>query len=370
MNVGKTSSGRSNTTGWISANKLIDDKCWTYNDRYGHYHGMPPAYKFHNECHRLLKHTTSTAFVIRLSEDQVWTDDVILSIRAIVAELGWKQGFDVFILQHIESFKDYNFLSVPAEFRPFAYQFTNTEIMKDYNAEVFLPIKNPPLEIPLIAQYNHMVETYFMRSRPEYKFGWFAEVDLRSMGRWDIYLDKVEESIKHTTPKGSTMDLVNFGPSYLATSDWAWGKSLAQFNAEDYTMALLQLHRISRALVKEMHEAHKRGKNAYFEGFPTTVTTTSGLNRFTFTNPVFSNGTIPFTGDPFTGIANVDIAGPRLQKTNLYIGNLEDFPKGSPRLLYHGATYCPLGKFSKPYYSEWIANGTICRPSSIVHPVK
>lgn len=364
--------GRPNNTGWVGANRLLDEDCWTYKNRYGHYHDLPAGFSFHNKCHKHLQQQSSTAFVIRMAESQVWSDDLILSIRAVVSEVGWKKGFDVFILQHIEDPQSFDKSSVPFEFRPYTIQFTDSEVIKDYDPTVFYAINDPPQGLSRIAQYNHMAETFFMRAQgnQHYKFAWFAEVDLRSMGRWDKYLDKVVESIERNAPSDKTMDLVNFGPSYHATLDWAWGKSLKQFPPQDFTMSLLQLHRVSRSLVDTMHKFHKKGFNAYFEGFPTTVATTSGLNRFTFVNPVFSNGTEPFTGDPFTGIADVDIDGDRLQKKNLWMGNFEDFPPNSSRLLYHGTTYCPLANFSKGYYNQWMEDENVCRPASLVHPVK
>lgn len=370
MMISKDKSGRANNYGWISANKLIDDKCWTYQDRYAHYHNLPPATKFVNDCHAHLKQPASMAFVIRVGETQFFTEDLILSIRAIIAEIGWKQGIDIFILQYIEDVSESDVSSIPSEFHSLLIRFNRNDLIADYDPRVFEPIASAPIKIPVIAEYNHMAETYFMRSRPQYQHAWFVEADVRLIGRWDTYLDKVEQSMQKNTPPGMTMDLVNFGPSYLATPDWAWGKSLFQFNLPDYTMALLQLHRISRPLINKMHEAHKEGKNAYFEGFATTIATASGLNRFTFVNPVFSNGSDPFAGDPFTGIGDVDIDGDRLQKKNLYMGNLEEFPEKSPRLLYHGATYCPMAKLTKPYYDEWKQNDTVCRAASLVHPVK
>ncbi|CCG82890.1 Putative uncharacterized protein [Taphrina deformans PYCC 5710] len=366
---------RTNISGWVGANNLIDG-CWTYKERYHNYDKLPRTYFHHNECNLLYppSHPERTAFNIRLTGDQIWTTDVILSIRAVVVELSWIRGFDVYILQHINSHKTFVRESVPAEFRSFTIQFTLDELIRDYDPKIVRPIVDAPERLPVMAQYNHLAETFFMRKHPQYDFAWFVEIDTRSMGPWDLFLNDIESSIHTVVPDNRRIDLLTFTPSYKVDLGWPWANSLSQFPNASLTMSLLQTHRISRALSEQMHRHHLIGRNGYFEGFMTTVATSENLNKFIYANPVFSDQVPAFTGMPFTGIAEVDVTRARLHKKNLYLGNLEaggrykEETKG--KVLWHGATYSPAAGFSERYYGEWMESDTVCRPASLVHPVK
>lgn len=368
--------GRSNNDGWIGANKLLrNGDCWTYKDRFDRYLSMPKRYFLHNECNRIqrTRSVPRTAIVIRVGESTIWSQDLKLSIRAMVSELGWKLGMDVFVLQHVAVHKSRT-SNLPSEFEAFTMQFTMNELVTDYNATIIEPIPNPPMKIPIISQFNHMAETYFMRKFPEYEFAWFVENDVRLTGRWDLFLEDVEAAM-NATMLTRTTDLITFTPSYKVNRTWLWANSLAAFPLEALTMTLLQLHRISRGLAMKMHESHLAGRNAYFEGYVSTVATMNNMTKLVFANPVFANSTPAFTGRPFTGIANVVIGSDRMHKQNLWVVNAEDpqkTPNGTKKEqnLFHGATYSPLDVFSRTYYQQWQSRSFVCRPYSLVHPVK
>lgn len=368
--------GRLNISGWVGANALMN-QCWKYEDRFRNYETMPDRYAGHNRCNNISRsqkpEQTRSVFVIRIGETQKWTKDIILSVRALVAEVGWRQRTDVFILQHLNrsAALGVSVNLVPEEFRPFTLQFSMDNIMVDYEPGVIAPIDNPPMNIPVMAQFNHMAETYFMRKFPEYDFGWFAEIDVRLIGRWDTFLNHIDLTMSRKVPQGKSIDLISFTPSYKADRSWLWANSMMKFPLSELTMSLLQVHRVSRALVDKMHEHHLAGNNAYFEGFMTTVATMAGLNKFIYANPVFADVAPAITGKPFTGIATVNLSSGRLHPKNLYLGNLEEEDEAQERkVLYHGATYSPQNMFAGKYYSQWKSSSDICRPVSLVHPVK
>lgn len=368
---------RLNISGWVGANALMNE-CWTYEDRFRNYEIMPSRYSLHNKCNRVsraaadISDRSRSVLVVRVSGSQNWTQDMILSIRALVAEVGWRQRMDVFILQHLEADIDSQntSVSIPHEFEPYTLHLSMDDIMVEYEQSVIEPIANPPMNISVMAQYNHMAETYFMRMYPQYDFAWFVESDVRLIGRWDTFLNHVDLIMKRKVPRDKTVDLVSFTPSYKADRSWLWANSMMKFPLSELTMSLLQVHRVSRALIQEMHEHHLAGNNAYFEGFMPTVATMAGLNKFIYANPVFADSLPAVTGKPFTGIATVELEGKRLHSKNLYIGNLEEEVVQGKHVLYHGATYSPLNAFAGRYYKQWRLSKSQCRAVSLVHPVK
>lgn len=361
--------GIPHNNGWAGANKMIDTGCWTYKTRYKPHKKNPDgrlsevnacnAQQYSNDPER-------TVFLVRMASNQEWTDDLSLAMRALISELGWNQGMDIFILQHVD--EPDVFTPAPAIFEPLIIRFTLAEISKDYPKDAVRGSPNPAAQIPLIAEYNHLAETWFMHEHPEYEFAWIAESDVRTTGPWDIYIPTVIAESERVAPN-ERIDLINFGPSWHPGREWNWASDLHQFPETNWTVCLLQLHRISRALADAMYEEHSLGHNAYFETYVPTVATHHNLTKFTFGNPVFADGDEPFNARPFFGIAGVPVNNPSYQSKNLYFGNLEEVDQGATPVLYHGATYSPSHALAKRYHDQWRTEG-VCRPISLVHPVK
>lgn len=298
------------------------------------------------------------AIVIRIGPEHKWSDDFILSVRAIVVEVGWAYSAEVYILQHVESV---SLKSVPREFWPFMLQVTTHDLFHGYSRNVTKPLPNPPSKIPLIAQLNHMTEVWFMLQH-KHEFAWFVESDVRSTGHWHTMLQHIESEA--SAKSNRTIDLITFGPHFAPEPDWHWATSLLQFPKSSWTMALLQVHRISRSLALAMHQELQAGRNAYFECFIPTVATKAGLQKFTFANPIFSDTESTFDQHPFKGIACLSTKNPSLKNDNLIYSNLlkeDEF--------CHGTTYSPATGFTPRYYEQW-KNGQFSAPPSFLHPVK
>lgn len=359
QDVKENDEGRALDHGWIGANRILPG-CWTYQDRTILYeHRLSPAL---STC-MATKPQSRTAFMVRIDETQKWTKDFTMSIRALLYELKWRKNYDIHILQHITGKSP----AIPDEFRSITTQFVLEDLVKDYEKSIIDPIPDPPVVLPIIAQYNHMSETWFMRRHRQYEFVWFSEGDVRLTGPWDVFLTDVELEMMHAG--NIKMDLVNFGPHFAPDKTWHWANSLHQFPQTNWTMSLLQLHRVSKALANAMHDEHAAGRNAYFESFIPTVATKAGLNKFVYANAVFSDSKDGFDPHPFKGIACITTKGPSVREQNLYYGNMAESDKRGD-LFCHGTTYSPSRGFAPRYYKDWMDSSSVCRPISLVHPVK
>lgn len=147
-------------------------------------------------------HLSRTAIVLRLWGQYQWTDYSHLYIRSLISELNLNSGaeYDIHLLIQVKdnspiwaSDKVYNSVLgrlVPPEYRPLATLW-NEDLMRLLYPGPFEPQWNRPGPIHSVGRSMHMALQWFATHHPEYDFFWNWEMDLRFVGHWYEFFDRV-----------------------------------------------------------------------------------------------------------------------------------------------------------------------------------
>lgn len=154
-----------------------------------------------------------TAVVIRTWWDHEYSDEDILYLRSMIAELSLLSGgeYTIHFLVHV---KDDNVPiwadkqiydrilenSLPAEFRGMGVLWSERQMSLIYGGleETFFR------ELPVHGVYRgtYMALQYFSNQHPEYEFVWNWEMDIRNTGHWYHFFDQVRQWTRDQPRKG------------------------------------------------------------------------------------------------------------------------------------------------------------------------
>lgn len=317
------------------------------------------------------------AVLIRMAAQNFpWSEDQVLSMRAIVLELGWVMGMDVVILRHINPLDPPDDSAIPDDLRELVKDFTDTDLMQSYPEDIFRILDQDQYHLlfPMVALYNHIAPIWFYHSMQargvSYDYIYTIEYDVRNTGFWHSLIRDVQKQwIVQSEQKLTMPDLLTFSPLFPTTPEWVFAssKSAESLSREEHHHGLLQVYGQSPALLDAIHRALLSGKNDYFEAFPPTVAVQGSLKSFVYLPPTFHQKN-PVVNAFFPQDQSIpDVTLPVVHSSKVTYGNIFD-----PQQIGYYETYFHAAYWNNEFYSEWKSevDGESCRPGTLIHPVK
>ncbi|KAI9011034.1 hypothetical protein BC832DRAFT_590293 [Gaertneriomyces semiglobifer] len=248
----------------------VGRRCWTDETLY------EPLRSLHGHTWPAPSVSARTAVLVRTSQHDEFTPDLVLHLRSILADSD--ENTATFLVVHVEGDEaaqtEWIRKTVPSEFQNIVMTF-NTEILRS---------RYPTFES--VPVHNHVVNVLFADKFPQFDFMWIMEADVRLIGKWKTFLGaSMEYAIKEA--KGLP-DLVSFDKICVTEPDWWWRENCApHWPLEETSHGLLVLAGWSRKLMDAMRDSMVRGVNCYFEAFPPTIARHNGLSTVYVPHPIY-----------------------------------------------------------------------------------
>lgn len=346
---------------WIGENSPSHGSCYTVKDRFKQYANLKPA-----DIARIssYSHKSDVVFLYRLSSydfesDHLSTDEFWLHLRAMVLELVWKKMLDFRLLIHLDfpehQWNNWIATHIPPEYHP---------LVEIVTSEMAGLASNVTFSASF---YNHNMTYWYADTHPEYSFFWTAEYDVRVIGRWDLFLNQVDQiAVNCGDVEPYKFDFVVFDvptepdPSFLTGN--------CNIEARFWRMQSSMLNGWSRNLVDSMKSYLQKSQNCYIDIFPSTVAYAENLTTLFASTPVYFSAT------------DITFGNVTLSRHWEYF-TISSMKKGPNDIScidwgFHGSTFSYPDMFDFAsrsaimWYEDWIDNPIICRPLSLVHPVK
>jgi hypothetical protein len=321
---------------------LVNQGCLTYEARYKPYETPMFGNEYLHHCNRILNNgKRSTVFGIRISQTQYFSKDFELFLRSVIAEVGWRYGKDVVLLQYIMDHTRTS-TTVPAEFQSLLIPHDSSDIIIQFPTESD-NIKGPEGRgYPPIAFYGHMSGLWYMKTNPNYDYMWIIESDVRALGPWDTILKYI----------GSEEEFVTTFPIEHTHPDNPWTPT--KFKPENQFNGLQVMFGMSRKYFLAAEKEITMGKNAFLEIFLPSVAKVNNLTASYAALPVFG-----FNG---SSLPNYDVG--KLPPWTIVRGM-------NARIFTYGGTFHCTGNSNAPmFYARWKEDKTFCSTNSVVHPIK
>ncbi|KAK6498717.1 hypothetical protein TWF481_011292 [Arthrobotrys musiformis] len=351
-----------NGTQWYSVGRPPgrEDDCWDYASRFDPY--IKPDSRVMERISNSGSHPDHTrAFIVRLSTGQPWGREFAIHARSVVLEAGLAK-YDVIFLLHSDKSpsetRKWMKERVPREFHNITQSFSTNDIKKFLNGTA--PFKN-------IMENNHLAIQMFVTKNKKYDFVYSIESDVRLIGRWDHFLQDVDEEYKSHRERQDpdqdmpeTPDLVTFAALKRPSYNWMWldDKCIAGFGGrEGLRTCLGPMWGWSRRLIEKMNEYNAKGVNCYYEYFAPTVAYKENLTTFFYQHPLYC---------------------PRTSPSGRHFLEPEEVGKNDPRTVQYqkvatGCTYFFVNPHSQPFWEQFSKSRkhqSACWPWALVHPIK
>jgi hypothetical protein len=321
---------------------LVNKGCLTYEARYKPYQTPMFGNEHLQDCNRILNNgKASSVFGIRIRQNQEFSEDLTLFVRSVIAEVGWRYGKDVVLLQYVDHENAES--SLPAEFAPFDVPHTSSDITLRFPNET-MTLNQEYGGFSAIASYGHMSGLWYMKTNPEYSYMWIIEADVRALGPWDTLLKYI----------GSQEDFETTFP--IEYTDPNWNHKSKKFKPEDRVNGLQVMYGTSRKYVLAAEKEIAMGMNEFLEGFLPAVASKNHL-------------TGSYTALPVFGPLDVNYV---FQHNDMGILPNWTIVRGTTAKVFtYGATiHCTGGGGGDRFYNDWKSNSETCLTNTIVHPVK
>lgn len=154
-----------------------------------------------------------TAVIIRTWWDMIYTQEIIIYLRGLIAELSLLSGgeYTVHFLIHVRDdnlpiWADeqiYNRIlenSLPREFQGMGVLWSERQMSLIYSGLQESFFRNLPVHG--VYRGTYLAIQYFSHQHPEYEYVWNWEMDVRYVGQWYHLLDKVQEWTRVQPRKG------------------------------------------------------------------------------------------------------------------------------------------------------------------------
>ncbi|KAK6339369.1 hypothetical protein TWF718_008789 [Orbilia javanica] len=354
--------GVENGTKWHSVGRPPGRKdCWSYTSRFKPY--TSPSQEVLDLISNNNKPTNNRALIVRLAVGHPWKKEFNLHARSVVLEAG-AANYDVIFLVHsdlkLAERRKWMKEHVPREFRNLTKTFSTKDVKNWLKSIGPAPFKN-------IMEHNHLALQMFVTKNTQYDFIYSIESDVRLIGRWDEFLNDIDEEYKsHRERQGSdqdmpeTPDLVTFEAQKRPGENWLWfdDKCLEDFGGrEDLRTSIGPMWGWSRRLIEKLNEYNANGVNCYYEYFAPTIAYKEALTTFFYQHPLYCSNKSP---------------------SGRHSLKLEELGKNDPRTVQYdkvatGCTYFFVNPHSQPFWDQWYKardNPDSCWPTALVHPVK
>ena len=360
-----------------------------------------------------------TALVLRSYQGFTWTEDMILSLRALICELSLNNPgmpWDIRILVEVKDpslsvftseWDRYRVLmtSVPREFWGLVDLWSEQEMVVLYAGLPGRFINN------MIAQTSYraclMPLQKFYLDHQQYDYVWNWELDVRYIGNMLTFFEGVEKyardeplqpgmakyeqwyiphvhaserrwaPLNETSHVGVEADLITLGPIFDPQgSGWYWTHDVQNYALGQDTPRRASIGtnmRMSRGLLEAMNVVNAEAKKSlHCEAWPTTLVLHSQVERshnhsfypeagFTYTLPLPFKGVFAPHPIYFRHEWDVDVLHSMLNRQDFYEPRIENLHKDSS-FYYHA-------QHAREVYLGW-KHGDVCRAPSLLHPIK
>lgn len=341
---------------------LFDSGCWTSQDRYRLYGSVINAQV--NSCNQVEGLMNRTAFVLRVTPDHIFTTDALLSLRALVVEVGWHHKADIVLLQNIETHAGHGRDNpVPAEFDALAMTYKSDDIFGDYpeakGNENRFGLNYENWRGKYTQKYYQYVQAWFFEQRPEYEFAYFVDTHVRSLSSWNQIFSAIQVALEGQPQP----DLLTLAP-IMVTKPNAWPPE-RQGPPENAYKVNLAVHGISRRLGAAIRTHINDRIVAPLDVFLPSITIQYQYNIAMFAHPLIKpdNGLLfhPYlvpTGSGFNVL-------------NLQSGPSPDIPKeGNTTIWQSSASFSETrNMWVDGIYQSWRKTKNKCLPGLLIYPV-
>jgi hypothetical protein len=320
----------------------------TYENRYRAYQTPTLSNEKLIECNSLLD-KNATAFGIRISQNQVFSNDIQNFIRSVITEVGWIAGVDVVLLYFVDGDKNSVVpTNIPEEFQPLLRIHDRFDIVTEFPTEaVVFDGVFQQAGYPAIGVFGHMSGLWFMKKNPQYEFMWIIESDVRSTGSWARILDHL----------GTNQDFMTTYPIEKTDPTWVWKSP--KFDQDDLYNGLQVFYGTSKSFAAIAYRELELGNNAFLEQFLPSVAKKNNMTTSYTALPVY--GKVELTE----------------WINELFVYNKRKMPswaivKGTESHLFEvGSTFVNFGgAAAQPFYEHWITEPSFCPTTAIIHPIK
>ncbi|CCG83291.1 protein of unknown function [Taphrina deformans PYCC 5710] len=346
---------------------LSTETCWRAGERLAPLkHEIDDAL---NRCNALEQPRNRTALVLRLEIDNLFTDDAILNLRALLLEVGWYFGIDVNILQ-IRG-EEYDDEKVPVEFRRLLVNYRADTVFDGFPEDTHAKdkINRPGLNYNLdvgsryATTFYQFPQTWWFDQKEEYSFAYFIDSHVRHTGSYNHLFKSITQMI----PRNA--DLVTMDPVQVTKPSVLWGAGEAA-RPESYYRGRFMLHGISRKLSAMMKDSLMAGLNAPHDGFLPAVAVKNEAVIVMFAHPVMKRK---------DGMLFPTYTLPDEKSWPIHNLHASDSIIGDRQVWQHGGTYAvdatryvqdsKTHSWVDDMYQAWIAEPRQCLPGLLLYPV-
>lgn len=379
----------------LSQSQTLSSKtCWSSQDRYGLF--AHPVDGSLNACNALLSPKDRTAIVLRLEPTNLFTDDAVQNLRALIVEAGWFHGFDVILLQHVDA-NAYDEGRIPAEFRDLLVNFRADQVFDGYPQETEAKSKIDRAGLRYegedgfryVSTFYHFPQTWFFRVHKEYRFAYFLDSHVRHTGNYGDLFGLLKRSIgegdvltteeekaegrekRSTDSTTTTTDLVTLDPMEVTRPSVLWDHAFTHL-PESYYRAKFIVHGMSRRFAAAMNETLWEGVNAPHDGFLPAVAVKHGLSVAMLAHPVMKRKDAAFVFERY--------AIPDDRAAEWRVLNLDEAWREAQNATWqHGGTFAvqavrwmddaPQVRWLDETYQLWKSRAERCLPGLLIYPV-
>lgn len=345
-----------------TSQSLFDAGCWTSQDRYELYGSVINAQV--NNCNQVEEGMDRTAIVLRVSPDHIFTTDALLSMRALVVEVGWHHKADIVLLQNIETHAGHGRDNpAPAEFEDLVITYNSDDIFGSYpevkGMENRIGLNYEHWRGRYTQKYYHYVQAWFFEQRPEYAFAYFVDTHVRSLSTWGQIFSAIQDALRGQ-PRP---DLLTLAP-IMITKPNAWPPEL-QGPPENAYKVNLAVHGISRRLGAAIRRHVDGHIIAPSDVFLPSVTLHYQYNIAMFAHPLIKpNNSLLF--HPY-----VLPSGSGFNVLNLHSSTSKDIhTEGNETVWQSSASFSETrNMWINDIYQSWRKTKGKCLPGLLIYPV-